>query len=95
LSRAREHFDAATGRAPAPRFSWAIAPQIYPFFAAAVCLALVSDAAFDAWFYYRDYRNLLFAIQRAQADDWAARINQAFGEIESQIGWIAAEGFDQ
>ncbi len=57
------------------------------FFAAVVCLALLSNAAMETWFYVREYRTLLLNIQRAQAEATAIKIGQFVKEIESHLGW--------
>jgi hypothetical protein len=56
-------------------------------FVAVVCIALVSNGAFDVLFYYRENKASLVRIQREQAEAAAAKIGQFTKEIESQIGW--------
>jgi signal transduction histidine kinase/CheY-like chemotaxis protein len=56
-------------------------------FVAVVCIALVSNGAFDVLFYYRESKAALVRIQREQAEAAAAKIGQFIKEIESQLGW--------
>src|SRR5215475_5382477 len=56
-------------------------------FVAIVCIALVSNGAFDVLFYYRENKASLIRIQREQAEAAAAKIGQFIKEIESQLGW--------
>jgi signal transduction histidine kinase/CheY-like chemotaxis protein len=56
-------------------------------FVAVVCIALLSNGAFEVWFYYGEHKIALVRIQREQAEAAAAKIGQFVKEIESQIGW--------
>jgi len=56
-------------------------------FAAVVCVALLTNGAFEVWFYYRDHKASLIRIQHEQADAAADKIGRFIGEIESQLGW--------
>src|SRR5439155_18710403 len=56
-------------------------------FLAVVCVALISNGAFEIWFSYQEYRNSQIQNQRLQADGAAAKIGQFIKEIESQVGW--------
>jgi signal transduction histidine kinase/ActR/RegA family two-component response regulator len=57
-------------------------------FVAAVCLALVTNGAFDMWFSYQEQKALLVQIQRGQAEFAASRISQFVEEIEDQMAWV-------
>src|SRR5262245_908614 len=57
-------------------------------FVAIVCLALVTNGAFDMWFSYRELKGLLIQIQREQAESAASRISQFVEEIEAQMAWV-------
>jgi signal transduction histidine kinase/CheY-like chemotaxis protein len=83
--------------APDPRhgFRERLLHKYMAYFVATVCLALVSNATLEAWFYHHEHRNLLIAIQRAQAAEIAVKINDAFKQIESQIGWTTGQGWDE
>jgi signal transduction histidine kinase len=56
-------------------------------FLVVVCVALLSNGAFEFWFSFQEHKASLIRIQRAQAEAAAARISQFVKEIESQIGW--------
>lgn len=57
------------------------------YFAAVVAVALISNTLLELWFYYREYRAMLLAIERAHAATAAEKIGQFIGEIERQIAW--------
>jgi signal transduction histidine kinase/CheY-like chemotaxis protein len=57
-------------------------------FVAAVCLALVTNGAFDMWFSYQEQKALLVQIQRGQAESAASMISQFVEEIEAQMAWV-------
>ena len=56
-------------------------------FVAVVCVALISNGAFEVWFLYQEHKTSLIRIQREQADAAAGKIARFIKEIESQIGW--------
>jgi signal transduction histidine kinase len=56
-------------------------------FVAVVCIALVTNGAFEIWFSYQEHKASLVRIQREQAEAAAAKIGQFIKEIESQVGW--------
>lgn len=51
--------------------------------------ALAINTGFDAWFSYREQKQLLAATQREQAASAAIQIGQFIGQIENQIRWLA------
>jgi signal transduction histidine kinase len=57
-------------------------------FVAAVCLALVTNGAFDMWFSYQEQKALLVEIQRGQAESAASKISHFVEEIEAQMSWV-------
>jgi signal transduction histidine kinase len=57
-------------------------------FVTAVCLALVTNGAFDMWFSYKEQKALLVQIQRGQAESAASSISQFVEEIEAQMAWV-------
>src|SRR5262245_27379954 len=57
-------------------------------FVAIVCLALVTNGAFDMWFSYQELKGLLIQIQREQAESAASKISQFVKEIEAQLAWV-------
>jgi two-component system, NtrC family, sensor kinase len=56
-------------------------------FVAVVCIALLTNGAFEIWFSYQEHKTSLIRIQREQAESAAAKISQFIKEIESQVGW--------
>src|SRR3954452_22850402 len=56
-------------------------------FVAVVAVALLSNAIFEVFFYYREHKAALIRIQHEQAEAAAAKIGQFIKEIESQLGW--------
>jgi Cache domain len=56
-------------------------------FLAVVCVALVTNVAFQVWFSYAEHKTALIRIQREQAEAAATKIGQFIKEIESQLGW--------
>jgi signal transduction histidine kinase len=57
-------------------------------FVAIVCLALVTNGAFDMWFSYQELKGLLIQIQREQAEAAASKISQFVEELEAQLAWV-------
>ena len=56
-------------------------------FVAVVCVALLTNGAFESWFYYRDHKASLIHVQSEQAEAAAGKIEQFIKEIEGQLGW--------
>src|SRR5438132_7006585 len=56
-------------------------------FLAVVCVALITNGAFEVWFSYQEHKASLIRIQREQAEAASAKIGQFIREIESQVGW--------
>jgi GAF domain-containing protein/HAMP domain-containing protein len=56
-------------------------------FVAVVCVALITNGAFEVWFLYQEHKTSLIRIQREQADAAASKIARFIKEIESQLGW--------
>jgi signal transduction histidine kinase len=56
-------------------------------FVLVVSVALLSNGAFEVYFYYQEHKAALIRIQREQAEAAAAKISQFVKEIESQLGW--------
>src|SRR5215813_9719528 len=55
-------------------------------FAAVVCVALLTNGAFEVWFYYRDHKASLIHIQHEQADAAADKIGRFIGR--SKANWV-------
>lgn len=67
---------------------------------AAVVVPLMANGAGEAWFGYRDQRDLLDRLLRVEADNAAATIEGFLSGIRDQLGWAVqqpwtAEGEDQ
>jgi HAMP domain-containing protein len=56
-------------------------------FFALVLVALITNAVFEGWFSYQEYKSSLIRIQREQAEVAAVKIGQFIREIEAQVGW--------
>ena len=56
-------------------------------FVAVVCVALVTNASFEIWFFYQEHKDSLIRIQREQAEAASAKIEQFVDQIEAQLGW--------
>jgi signal transduction histidine kinase len=76
------------GGTPPPARSGRLFRKYAAIFVGAVCLALVTNGAFDMWFSYQGQKALLVQIQRVQADSAASKIGQFVDEIETQMAWV-------
>jgi hypothetical protein len=56
-------------------------------FVAVVCIALITNGAFEIYFSYHEHRAALIRIQREQAAAAAKEIDQFIEGIKSQVGW--------
>jgi hypothetical protein len=54
---------------------------------AVVCIALITNGAFEVFFSYQEHRAALIRIQREQAQAAAKEIDQFIEGIKSQVGW--------
>jgi len=79
---------AGTGGTPPYARSGRLFRKYAAIFVGAVCLALVTNGAFDMWFSYQEQRALLVQIQREQAESAASKISQFVEEIEAQMAWV-------
>jgi signal transduction histidine kinase len=79
---------AATGEAPPHARSGRLFRKYAAIFVGAVCLALVTNGAFEMWFSYQEQRALLVQIQLGQAESAASKISQFVDEIETQMAWV-------
>ena len=79
---------AGTGGIPPHARSGRLFRKYAAIFVGAVCLALVTNGAFDMWFSYQEQRALLIQIQRGQAESAASKISQFVDEIEAQMAWV-------
>jgi signal transduction histidine kinase/CheY-like chemotaxis protein len=55
---------------------------------ASVCLALVTNGAFDMWFSYQEQKDLLIQNQHGQAEAAASSISNFVDDIEAQMAWV-------
>src|SRR5262249_60538542 len=79
---------AGTGGAPAHARSGRLFRKYAAILVGAVCLALVTNGAFEMWFSYQEERVLLVQIQREQAESAASKISQFVDQIEAQMAWV-------
>jgi len=79
---------AGTGEAPPHTLSGRLFRKYAAIFVGTVCLALVTNGAFEMWFSYQELRALLVQVQHGQAESAASRIGQFVEEIEAQIAWV-------
>ena len=77
-----------TGGAPPHARSGRLFRKYAAIFVGAVCLALVTNGAFEMWFSYQEQRALLIQIQHGQAESAASKIDQFVDEIETQMAWV-------
>ena len=79
---------AGMGEAPPHARSGRLFRKYAAIFVGAVCLALVTNGAFEMWFSYQEQRALLVQIQRGEAESAASKIGQFVDEIETQMAWV-------
>src|SRR6516225_2747596 len=79
---------AGTGEAPPHARSGRLFRKYAAIFVGAVCLALVTNGAFEMWFSYQELRALLVQVQHGQAESAASKIDQFVKEIEAQMAWV-------
>jgi signal transduction histidine kinase len=79
---------ARTGWVPPPARPKRLFRKYATILVAAVCLALVTNGAFDMWFSYQEQKALLVQIQRGQAESAASSISHFVKEIEAQMAWV-------
>ena len=68
-------------------FAGACSRNTLALFVAVVCVALVTNASFEIWFFYQEHKTSLIRIQREQAEAASAKIGQFVEQIELQLGW--------
>src|SRR5262249_6967723 len=56
-------------------------------FVAVVCVALMTNALLEIWFFYQEHKTSLIRIQREQAEAASGKIGQFVRETEAQLGW--------
>ena len=77
----------ASARFPALGIRGRLFTKYVGLFVAVVCVALVTNASFEIWFFYQEHKTSLIRIQREQAEAASAKIGQFVEEIEAQLGW--------
>ena len=77
----------ALARFPALGIRGRLFTKYVGLFVAVVCVALVTNASFEIWFFYQEHKTSLIRIQREQAEAASAKIGQFVEEIEAQLGW--------
>jgi signal transduction histidine kinase len=76
-----------TESAPALKPRGRLFTKYVALFVAVVCVALVTNASFEIWFFYQEHKDSLIRIQREQAEAASAKIEQFVDQIEAQLGW--------
>ncbi len=84
--------DESTPHRFASRVSWrTISGPLFrkyvALFIAVVCVALITNGAFEVYFSYQEHKAALIRIQREQAAAAAKEIDQFIEGIKSQVGW--------
>src|SRR6516165_9756705 len=79
---ARPQTTAAPGRARSRLFLKYVA-----LFMLVVCVALLSNGAFEVWFYFQEHKASLVRIQSEKAATASVRMGQFIKEIQNQLGW--------
>ncbi|MCC6780442.1 MAG: GAF domain-containing protein [Hyphomicrobiales bacterium] len=80
-----------------PRSSWfrgRLFAKYVALFVAVVCVALITNAALEILFFYREHESSLVRIQSEQAEAVSGKIGQFVGEIEAQLGWTVQLPWD-
>jgi signal transduction histidine kinase len=72
---------------PRLKFRGRLFAKYVALFVAVVCVALVTNEAFETWFVYQEHKAALIRIQHEQAEAAAAKIGQFVEQIEAQLGW--------
>ncbi len=75
------------GVSPLPKTRGRLFRKYVLLFSSVVGAALLANGAVEVWFLYRDQTELLFRLQREQAEAAATKIGQFVKEIEGQLGW--------
>jgi two-component system, NtrC family, sensor kinase len=73
------------------RFRGRLRPKFVAVFTTVVCVALLSNAAFEVLFSYQDRKASLIRIQHEQAEAAASEIAEFMRNIEEQLAWTTHE----
>jgi len=73
------------------RFRGRLRPKFVAVFTTVVCVALLSNAAFEVLFSYQDRKASLSRIQHEQAEAAASEIAEFMRNIEEQLAWTTHE----
>ena len=73
------------------QFRGRLRPKFVAVFTTVVCVALLSNAAFEVLFSYQDRKASLIRIQHEQAEAAASEIAEFMRNIEEQLAWTTHE----
>jgi signal transduction histidine kinase len=77
----------ATATFPSLKMRGRLFTKYVALFVAVVCVALLTNALFEIWFFYQEHKTSLIRIQHEQAEAASGKIGQFVQEIEAQLGW--------
>jgi signal transduction histidine kinase len=77
----------ATANFPFPKMRGRLFTKYVALFVAVVCVALMTNALLEIWFFYQEHKTSLIRIQREQAEAASGKIGQFVRETEAQLGW--------
>src|SRR5260221_13853679 len=77
----------ATATFPSLKMRGRLFTKYVALFVAVVCVALLTNALFEIWFFYQEHKSSLIRIQGEQAEAASGKIGQFVKEIEAQLGW--------
>src|SRR5258708_5383235 len=77
----------ATATFPSLKMRGRLFTKYVALFVAVVCVALLTNALFEIWFFYQEHKTSLIRIQHEQAEAASGKIGQFVREIEAQLGW--------
>src|SRR5215813_12114161 len=77
----------ATANFPFLKMRGRLFTKYVALFVAVVCVALMTNALLEIWFFYQEHKTSLIRIQREQAEAASGKIGQFVKEIEAQLGW--------
>jgi signal transduction histidine kinase len=77
----------ATANFPFLKMRGRLFTKYVALFVAVVCVALMTNALLEIWFFYQEHKTSLIRIQREQAEAASGKIGQFVRETEAQLGW--------
>src|SRR5262245_56252250 len=77
----------ATANFPFLKMRGRLFTKYVALFVAVVCVALMTNALLEIWFFYQEHKTSLIRIQHEQAEAASGKIGQFVRETEAQLGW--------